>query len=134
LSNGLLTENGAGLEQTEQVRTPQGGVSQEIPPQQMCTKTSSIPHDGFIGHYDGYPKCLGGPPLRGLRRECRQNGKTRCNFTTNNVDITVTQPNVGVQPTPVVLRRAVVKHRRYASSSQHQLCGKTLLKAQGAPW
>jgi len=30
LSNGLLTENGAGLEQTEQVRTPQGGVSQEI--------------------------------------------------------------------------------------------------------
>jgi len=30
LSNGLLTENGAGLEQMEQVRTPQGGVSQEI--------------------------------------------------------------------------------------------------------
>jgi len=30
VSNGLLTENGAGLEQTEHMRTPQGGVSQEI--------------------------------------------------------------------------------------------------------
>jgi hypothetical protein len=43
-----------------------------------------------------------------LRRKCRQDGKTIGSFTTYNVDIAVT---------------------RYSSSPQHQLCGKTLLKA-----
>ncbi len=72
--------------------------------------------------------------LRVLRRKCRQDGKTIGSFTTYNIDIAVTYPNVRVQTAPVVLRRAVIKHRRYSSSPQHQLCGKTLLKAQGAPW
>src|SRR5437867_753905 len=56
------------------------------------------------------------------------------NLAANDVDIAIAYPNVGGQTCPVVLRHAVVKHRRYASSPQHQLCGKTLLKAQGAPW
>ena len=56
------------------------------------------------------------------------------NLATDDVDIAVAYPNVRVQTASVVLRRTVVKHRRYASSPQHQLCGKTLLKAQGAPW
>ena len=55
------------------------------------------------------------------------------NLATDNVDLAVAYPNVGAQASPVVLRRAIVKHRRYASSPQHQMCGETLLKAQSAP-
>src|SRR5260370_24125483 len=29
---------------------------------------------------------------------------------------------------------AIIKHRGYTSSPQHQLCGKPSLKAHGAPW
>jgi hypothetical protein len=58
----------------------------------------------------------------------------RSSLATDDVDVAVAYPNVGGQTSPVVLRRAVVKHGRYASSSQHELCSKTLLKAQGAPW
>jgi hypothetical protein len=55
------------------------------------------------------------------------------NFTTNNVDITITYPNVSVQSFPVILRGTVVQHGRNPPSPQHELCGKTSLKTQGAP-
>jgi hypothetical protein len=69
-----------------------------------------------------------------LRRKRRQDGETISNLSADDIDIAVPHPNVGGQTVSVVLRRAIVKHRRYASSPQHELCGKTLLKAQGAPW
>jgi len=54
-------------------------------------------------------------------------------LSADDIDIAVPHPNVGGQTISLVLRRAVVKYRRYTSSPQHELCGKTLLKAQGAP-
>jgi|SRR6266849_567058 len=57
----------------------------------------------------------------------------RSSLATEDVDIAVAHPNVGVQTAPAILRSAVVEHRRYTSSPQHQLCSKTPLKAQGAP-
>src|SRR5262249_21610933 len=69
----------------------------------------------------------------GLRRKCRQHCETTSDLATDNVDTTLAHPNMSGQTTPLVRRGAVIKHRRYAASSQHQLCGKTLLKAHGAP-
>ena len=51
------------------------------------------------------------------------------NFTTDNVDIAIAYPNVGEQTTPVVLRRAIVKHRRYASSPQHAVGRQDLVES-----
>ncbi len=53
------------------------------------------------------------------------------NLATNDVDVVIAHPNMGVQTALIILCRTVVEHRGYASSPQHQLCGKTLLKAHG---
>ena len=66
--------------------------------------------------------------------KCRQDGKTISDFATDHIDIAVTYPHVGVQTASIVLGRAVVKHRRDASSPQHQLRRKTFLKTQRTPW
>jgi hypothetical protein len=55
------------------------------------------------------------------------------NLAANNINIAMGYPNVSEQTTWFILSRAVVKYRRNSASPQHELRGKTLLKAQGAP-
>ena len=65
--------------------------------------------------------------------KCRQQGEAGGYLAADNVDTAVAYPNMGRQTAYVVRHRAVIKYGGYATAPQHELCGKTLLKANGAP-
>ncbi len=67
-----------------------------------------------------------------LRRECRENGETCCDFATYDVNVSDSHPDMRGEAFEIVRRGAVIKHRWHAASPQHEVCSKALFEAHRA--